>query len=142
MKRFQIVGMTVFAAVAMVPFLGGQEEPQKNDNNRKKIRALREQRCEIFKERLEIAEKLFEQGAASSQKLGNARMEYAYARLELAETREQRIKILLENFRQLQKLEASVFDLHEAGVVSVNELKMVTADRLKAEIELLEARES
>ena len=117
---------------------------ESNNAQSEKIKKLMIERCEILNERVEYLESLMNSGATldvgqdGSKMLIDAREDLFVAKIELAESREQRIELHKSRIENLKRHEQNMLAIKEAGgrdSYTYYDLLMAKSCRLEAEIE-------
>ena len=116
-------------------------EDQENVTPDSDLRHLRTQRRDTLDKRLKLLQERYRTGQASYQQLVDALTASLEAQLELTEDLEQREKLLEKNVEVQRELEQRLRAEHEAGRTSRADVLTAVAERLAAEIRLLELRD-
>lgn len=101
---------------------------------------LLEERRDTLKEHLDLMQLRYANGDTTFSSLIAARSAYLESRLDLASTREEKIKLLLDRFNGLRDLEKQVTAAHRAGSGNLADVHLTKVKRIEAEIALLDER--
>ncbi len=129
-----VVASTFFIA----SFTNAQESAEADE--RPQLEELMIQRRDVLLQLVKTLEMKFSQGLCRVDSVVAARAQLLDAELELATTKDARLKILHKQIKNLRELEDSLKIRHQAGQVPSDTLLSARAARLKAEIAL--AREN
>jgi uncharacterized protein (TIGR03067 family) len=116
-----------------------QGSERKADNE--KVRQLLKDRLVTLEQIADETVRKFQAGAASEEDLLQAQLGVHKAKLELAESDQERVKVQEEIVTLSKKTEEYRDKLYQAGRISSTDLLKVRADRLQAEKELQELRQ-
>ena len=108
-----------------------------NDNGSDEIRQLMSKRVDVLQDRLQRFEHAYEKGSVSLDEYLPKKSELLAAQLEYSSNASERITLRKSHLSSLRELEEQIRLGHEAGRFADFDLLGITADRLKAEIELL-----
>lgn len=111
------------------------QEASKSDSP--EIKVLLKERCDVLAKRIEFVRAMYEGGRGDLNSLFTAMDQLLLAKLELADSKEQRVTLTRERLDNLRELEKVVKQRFEAGTCSTEEMLSATAARLQAEIDLL-----
>lgn len=104
------------------------------------IRELLTERRDVLAQRVELLERLHEQGAIDYERLFSARDQLLEAELELATDKSERIALLGQRVEQMRTLEELLESRFGGGQVTETAALEATAARLQAQIELMRER--
>jgi outer membrane protein TolC len=136
MNRWLLI---ISLALALVGIRVPAAIDQQSDTDNARVKLVK-QRHAVLEKRLDVLQEQYLIGGCTLLALMDAREDYLLSALELAKTREERIKILLDRFENLRNFEKQIAQRFANGTTNVADLHLATANRLAAEIDLLDAR--
>ncbi|MCA9046049.1 MAG: hypothetical protein KDA69_17100 [Planctomycetaceae bacterium] len=111
----------------------GDEPP---NSHLQRVQELLQERHDVLAQRVEMLEVLFKGSVVSPIDVSKARDELFAAKLELAQSRDERVAILKEQVANLQQIEKYCQVLVERGVANMSDVLEAKSNRLRVEIEL------
>ena len=122
-----------FVVLSAVALLGVSAAARTHQDPRKNISGLSEEKVRVLQAIVDATTKAHEVGKASFPDVVQARMDYSLGRLELAETPQQRVELLMEMVKMAEKFAEHAKDLYRLG-------KLSQVDVLKIEVALLDRK--
>ncbi|MCA8995104.1 MAG: hypothetical protein KDA88_24220 [Planctomycetaceae bacterium] len=109
-------------------------DPQNSHSQR--VRELLQERHDVLAQRVEMLNALSNEGVVSPIEVTKARNELFAAKLEMAESRDERIEVLRAQVANLKKIEEYYSILRERAVANMTDVLEAKSNRLRVEIEL------
>jgi outer membrane protein TolC len=139
LRNVAFVATAILAAVWFVlPARTSHADDQPDPKAR--IKKLQEERLAAAKEIYDLDMKAYQRGGVSYDRARQALVTLLHARLDLAETKDERIKVMEEIVKSAKQWEESVGAMAKSGVIAGTEALRARVDRLSAEIALEKAR--
>ncbi|MCA9029620.1 MAG: hypothetical protein KDA66_02365, partial [Planctomycetaceae bacterium] len=126
-----LVAITLVSGMSTNCF--GDEPP---NSHLQRVQELLQERHDVLAQRVEMLEVLFKGSVVSPIDVSKARDELFAAKLELAQSRDERVAILKEQVANLQQIEKYCQVLVERGVANMSDVLEAKSNRLRVEIEL------
>ena len=128
--------IVLLSALFLVSATQAQAEPPAK-NTATQVESLMKERRDVLQNIAQMLNAQYRVGTAGIDRVVSATNKLADAELELAKTKDERIAVCRKQVESCRDFEKLCQARHEVGIVTQADVLIATAERLKAEIQLL-----